>query len=91
MSIKPVGKLLVVSDPPEEDTGLILPDGAKGPEVGIVARVGEEVEGFSPGDKVFYRGGTIEIFTQVVEGETANRITTKLISIEQIVAIEESD
>lgn len=91
MSLKPIGKLLIVSDPPEENTGLVLPDGAKGPEVGIVAKTGDEVVGFNPGDKVFYRGGTIDIFTQVLEGETAKRITTKLISVEQIVAVEETD
>ncbi len=89
MSIKPIGKLLIISDPPEENDDLILPDGAKGPAVGIIAQVGEEVEDFGPGDKVFYQGATIDIFTPVAEGETTKRITTKLISVEQIVAVEE--
>lgn len=91
MSIRPVGKLIVVSDPPEQENGLVLPAEAKGPAVGIVARAGDDVVGFNGGDKIFYRGGTIDIFTQVLEGETAKRITTKLISVEQIVAVEEGN
>lgn len=91
MSIRPVGKLLVVADPPQEDHGLVLPDGAKGPEVGLVVRVGDDVDDFRPGDKVFYRGAAIEIFTQILAGGMPKRVTTKLVSVEQIVAVEDED
>lgn len=94
MSIKPVGKLLAIADPPKEQNGLILPDSAKGPAVGIVVRTGEEVGDFDAGDKVYYRGATIDIDRQTIGGgvdESVTRETTKLISVEQIVAIEESD
>lgn len=89
MSIRPVGKLLVVADPPEEDNGLILPAGVQGPSIGVVGKVGDAVEDFKSGDKVFYRGPTIDIFTPIAEGETEKRITTKLISTDQVVAVEE--
>lgn len=89
MSIRPVDKLLVVADVPEEDNGLILPEGAKGPAVGVVGEVGNMVIDFKSGDKVYYRGGAIEIFTMVSEDGTEKRIVTKLISAEQIVAVEE--
>lgn len=97
MSLRPVGKLLVVADPPEEQNGLILPEGAKGASCGIVVRVSDEVAdldaaNFEAGDKVFYRGPTIDIDRQTIGGgveESVKRETTKLISVEQIVAVDE--
>lgn len=91
MAIRPVGKLLVVADPPVEDNGLILPDAARGPEVGVVVRLGDDDGAFEIGDKVHYRGTAIEIFGHRDEDGAMKQTTTKLISIEQIIAVEEGD
>jgi hypothetical protein len=93
MGIRPVFKFITISDPPEEESGLILPDGVKGPDIGIVIAVGDQVLDFHAGDKVYYRGGVIEIPTKkIVSGEeTTGTVMVKLITAEQIVAVEEGD